>query len=105
MAVVSFQLTNTAGVAAAAYCSPSTANTANATRQAAEGGAAGGTAVSLTLNASAVNLRALYYEIVVTNGYTWGAGNYVIPLNVTTGSASAAQTWTATYVCRVNSAN
>jgi hypothetical protein len=68
------------------------------------GGSAGG---ALTVGGTqfdiGTNLAAVMMEIVPAAGVTWSSGTWTVRLNVTTLNANI--TWTATYICRLNSSN
>ena len=66
-----------------------------------EGGTAGTGTPQVKSTAGELDRAAVMFEMQPANGGTWGAGNYVVRLNITT--ANSAATWIATYVCRFNS--
>lgn len=45
----------------------------------------------------------IFFKCVVPADTTWGAGDWTVNVNVTTAQASV--TWTATYICRMNSSD
>lgn len=102
MPIIFTQTDNTMVCAAATFCSGASLNTdRDYLRQATQGGTAGSTAVTVTVNASAADLICGWYECIVPDGSTWAAGDWVVRLNVTT--AQTTVSWDATYICRVNS--
>lgn len=85
----------------AAFCSGLTANSGSVARQAQAGVSAGSTEGTFTVDASASNLRAIYFELVVASEVYWDGGDWVIRFNVTTGAANV--TWASCFICRVDS--
>lgn len=87
-----------------AACSGATVGNVAIAKQATVGGTPSG--VNSTSGGSDFDsplTRALvFFECIVPADTTWGAGNWTVRLNITTGTNSCQ--WTATYVCRVNSA-
>ena len=67
-----------------------------------EGGSAGVGVPQVKSSAGELGRRAVMFEMQPANGGNWGAGDYVIRLNITTANSNA--TWIATFVCRFNSA-
>lgn len=97
----SFQQTDTAqSCALNNYCS-SVGGTIEAGRQASVGGTAGTSEVLVTIAASQADDNEFSFEVVVPAGYTWGAGNWTVNVNFTTGNMDA--TWESCFICRVNS--
>jgi hypothetical protein len=98
-----FTQTDNTGVTEAAFCSGLSANGANGTRQATDGGSAGVTGVSVVINGSAATLRFFYFTLPVAAGINWNSGNWTVRINVTTGAANC--TWETCHICRVNSSD
>lgn len=97
----SFQQTDTAQACALNnYCS-SVGGTIEAGRQASVGGTAGSSEVTFTVASSQADDNEFSFEVVVPAGYTWGAGNWTVNVNFTTGNSDA--TWESCFICRVNS--
>ena len=63
-------------------------------------GSAGG-AKTVTVTASAANLYGLVLDCAIPAGYSWDAGTWTIPVNVTTANSNL--TIASCFVCRVNS--
>ena len=102
---LNFQQTDAnGGFTAGAFCSGAALNAAKSIKACSNGGTAGTTAVQITLDASAADKAAVWWEITVPSGYDWLAGTWTVPLNVTVASSSTNQKLDAVYICRVNSA-
>lgn len=101
-----FQQTDTAAPAGAiAACSGAATNSTTAALLCTVGGAAGSTPATVggaNFDNGDVE-RLIHFELTVPAGTTWGSGNWTVNINVTTAQASV--TWSATYICRLNSAN
>lgn len=87
--------------AIAILCSGASLNTTSTSCVCTVGGTAGVTAESQTMDGSAANLAAVWYELTIPADTTWAAGNWTIRLNCTTASAQCL--WDAVFICRVNS--
>jgi hypothetical protein len=83
-------------------CAAGTPQTTPASRAAAEGGTAGSLEVTLTLVASTTDRRTLMFSMTPGGTDTWAAGNWTVPINVTTAGV-AGMSWASTFICRVNS--
>jgi hypothetical protein len=101
--MMDFQQTdaNANASAIAALCSGASLNTDTGSSLATVGGTTGSTPRTTTMDANATNLAAVWFEITVPDGTTWGAGDWTINLNISTGNMAVV--WDAVYICRVNS--
>ena len=98
---MTFTQTDTAQVCALNnYCS-SVGGTIEAGRQASVGGTAGSVEATFTTATSQADDNEFSFECVVPAGSTWGAGDWTINVNFTTGNMNA--TWASCFICRVNS--
>ncbi len=100
---INFQQTNTGANASAeaAHCSGATENTDEDSYLCTDGGSAGNTSTTTTVDASAADYACIYFECTVAADVTWAAGTWTINLNVTTGNHQL--TLDAIYICRLNS--
>ena len=83
-----------------AACSGKTLADVTAARLCVEGGTAGIGTPQVRSTAGELDRAAVMFEMQPANGGSWGAGDYVIRLNITTANSNA--TWIATFVCRIN---
>jgi len=101
---MNFQLTDTAAACAVAkYCA--SALSLNSTTSSTQGSylaAAGTGTVSQTIDASATNLIAIGYELVIPAGTLWITGNWVVRLDVTVANSNI--TWAELLICQISSA-
>ena len=87
---------------AAAYCSGLSANAASKVFDARTGAPAGSTEATVSIDASATNLRAFYYSLKSITGMLGKAGDWTVRLNNTTGSGGVTEL-NSVYICRVSS--
>lgn len=101
---VSIQQVDTAPeFAAGAYCSGLSAGAnAGVVNRATQGGSAGVTEDSVTVNNGETNVRYLYYECDIPSGYDGAAGTWVVRINQSSGTVASGG-YASVYVCRVNS--
>ena len=85
-----------------AVCSGKTLADTPIGRLCVEGGTAGVGTPQVQSTAGELDRAAVMFEMQPANGGTWGAGDYVIRLNIVTANSNA--TWIAAFVCRLNSA-
>jgi hypothetical protein len=99
----SFQQTDTTANASAiaALCSGNSNNTDTESNTCAEGGSAGSTERTVTLDSSAADLNAVWMEITGIDNYDGASGDWTIRLNVTTANHQC--TIDEIHICRVNS--
>lgn len=101
--MINFTQTDVAANASAeaALCSALSENADEESALCAEGASAGSVEKTITSDASASELTALYFECTVAAGVSWGAGLWTVRFNLTT--ANHQITWDSVYICRVNS--
>ena len=84
-----------------AYCSVLTANGDQSDHLCESEITPGSTPVAITLDASALNKRAIYFECTVPAGVEWAAGTWHVRLNITTAQSDCSLF--SIHICRVNS--
>lgn len=97
-----FQQTDTAMTCSKTqFCEPSsTLATTALTKKATVGGTAGTVEVAVQ-HVNATNSVNMWFELDVAAGTTWGAGDWTVPINVTTANMSAIVS--AVYICQLSS--
>lgn len=99
----SFQQTDTAAGATNVQCSGNTNNTGDTeSNQAQDGGTAGVTELTITMDANAADLNAVWMEIVNIDNYDGASGTWTWRINCTTGNNSIVLT--EVHICHVSSA-
>jgi len=97
----SFQQTDAAAGATNVQCSGNSNNTDKESNRAQQGGSAGVTARTVTVDASAADLNGVWMEIVNIDAYDGAAGNWTWRINVTTGNVKI--TLDEVHICHVDS--
>lgn len=98
---VSFQQTDTAAGATNAQCSANSNNTDTESNQAQQGGTAGSTERTVTLDVSAADLNCVWMEIVNIDDYDGASGTWTWRINITTGNHQV--TLDEVHICHVDS--
>ena len=101
MALIFTQTDTDGACAGAVFCGPGTLNAAKSVKAGSSGASAGSTPVSVSIDASATDKYAVWFELTVDSGVSWDSGNWTQRLNVTTANMNL--TWTRIEVCRISS--
>jgi hypothetical protein len=98
---VSFQQIDTGNACGiATYCSANTKTASTRNNQAVIGGTAGSIQQTFNIDASAVHLDGVWWELTSLAGLDGASGNWTFRLHVTTANANL--TWAGVTLCRVN---
>lgn len=105
MATINYTQTDTAptcttGGGGSGFCSPASTNRATPVL-AVGGGTAGTSTPQIAAQSSESNIIGAQFEIQPSASTTWNSGTWTVRINITTANMNL--TWTAVYICRVNS--
>lgn len=87
--------------AGSSYCAGLSLNSQRFRKGAVQGGTAGTSAITHSVQASAANLAAIYFELTGIDSLSWDSGTWTVRLNVTTSNMNVS--WESVHICRVTS--